>query len=318
MLTTQLAAANARADMFAKERNDAYREVADLREKVARLETRMEHMQARLEMINANPNSHIEGWALLLLVVGGSFAIGQAVGLSRADVEISGMSATHQAEQQRLMDINRELIVIIKDRLPAITDSTAQAAEKVERAADAAHGAIQAARGAASKAGTAATKATAAAKSASTAVRKVEEALAPPMPAPPAQTLAGWKGYVAAALTGVIVLAGAGVSVLWYGASERRAGRAECQEAHRVAGLEEFKTEAERLTGLSQSLADTADKIAKAEPKVIARDTREIVQHPLPADCVRDPGRVRATNEAIDAANAARQSQRAVPLRPAR
>ncbi|KAG0730842.1 hypothetical protein G6F23_015895 [Rhizopus arrhizus] len=57
MLTTQLAAANARADMFAKERNDAYREVADLREKVARLETRMEHMQARLEMINANPNS---------------------------------------------------------------------------------------------------------------------------------------------------------------------------------------------------------------------------------------------------------------------
>ncbi|MDF3858073.1 hypothetical protein [Achromobacter denitrificans] len=56
MLTTQLAAANARADMFAKERNDAYREVADLREKVARLETRMEHMQARLEMINANPN----------------------------------------------------------------------------------------------------------------------------------------------------------------------------------------------------------------------------------------------------------------------
>lgn len=56
MLTTQLAAANARADMFAKERNDAYREVADLREKVARLETRMEHLQAKLEMINANPN----------------------------------------------------------------------------------------------------------------------------------------------------------------------------------------------------------------------------------------------------------------------
>ncbi|WP_313064669.1 hypothetical protein [Achromobacter animicus] len=57
MLTTQLAVANARADTFAKERNDAYREVADLREKVARLETRMEHMHARLEMINANPNS---------------------------------------------------------------------------------------------------------------------------------------------------------------------------------------------------------------------------------------------------------------------
>lgn len=56
MLTKQLAAANTRADMFAKERNDAYREVADLREKVAKLETRMEYMQARLEKINANPH----------------------------------------------------------------------------------------------------------------------------------------------------------------------------------------------------------------------------------------------------------------------
>lgn len=130
--------------------------------------------------------------------------------------------------------------------------------------------------------------------------------------------LAGWKGYAAAALTGVIVLVGAAASVCWYGASERRAGRAECQEAHRVAGLEEFKTEAERLTGLSQSLSDTADKLANAEPKVIERYTRVEVQSPLPADCVRDPGRVRATNEAIDAANAARKSQRSVPAGAAR
>lgn len=56
MLTTQLAAANARADMFAKERNDAYREVADLREKIARLETQMGYMQAKLERLDANPN----------------------------------------------------------------------------------------------------------------------------------------------------------------------------------------------------------------------------------------------------------------------
>lgn len=131
-------------------------------------------------------------------------------------------------------------------------------------------------------------------------------------------SLAGWKGYAAAALAGVTVLAGAAASVLWYGASERRAGRAECQEAHRVAGLEAFKTEAERLTGLSQSLADTANKLANAEPKVIERYTREIVQRPLPADCVRDPGRMRATNDAIDAANAARQSKRSVPASPPR
>ena len=119
-------------------------------------------------------------------------------------------------------------------------------------------------------------------------------------------------------LPGAALVVAAGVGVIWYGHSQRVAGRVECQEAHRVAGLEEFKTEAERLTGLSQSLADTADKLANAEPKVIERYTREIVQRPLPADCVRDPGRVRATNEAIDAANAARQPQRPVPASPAR
>ncbi|MCY1196390.1 hypothetical protein D9M72_77330 [compost metagenome] len=130
--------------------------------------------------------------------------------------------------------------------------------------------------------------------------------------------LMGWKGYAAAALLGAVLLGAAAGAITWYGHAQRAAGRAECQEARRVAGLEEFKTEAERLTGLSQSLADTADKLANAEPKVIERYTREIVQRPLPADCVRDPGRVRATNEAIDAANAARQSQRAVPTDSAR
>lgn len=130
--------------------------------------------------------------------------------------------------------------------------------------------------------------------------------------------LIGWKGYAAASVAGAMVLGLAGAGVVWYGHSQREAGRAECQEAHRVASLEEFKSEAERLTGLSQSLADTADKIVNAQPKVIERYTREIVQRPLPADCVRDPGRVRATNEAIDAANTARQSQRAVPASAAR
>lgn len=130
--------------------------------------------------------------------------------------------------------------------------------------------------------------------------------------------LSGWKGYLAAGAAGAVVLGLAGAGIAWYGHSQRAAGRAECQEAHRVAGLEEFKTEAERLTGLSQSLADTADKLATAKPQVIERYTREIVQRPLPADCVRDPGRVRATNEAIDAANAARQPQRAVPASSAR
>ena len=119
-------------------------------------------------------------------------------------------------------------------------------------------------------------------------------------------------------LIGAAVLAVAIAGVRWYGHTQRAAGRAECQEAHRVAGLEEFKTEAERLTGLSGDLQARIDQLAATRPQVIERYTREIVQRPLPADCVRDPGRVRATNEAIDAANAARQSQRAVPANPAR
>lgn len=119
-------------------------------------------------------------------------------------------------------------------------------------------------------------------------------------------------------LTGAAVLTVAILGVRWYGHSQREAGRAECQEAHRVAGLEEFKSEAERLTGLSSNLQARIDQLAATRPKVIERYTREIVQRPLPADCVRDPGRVRATNDSIDAANAARQSERTVPASPAR
>ncbi len=116
------------------------------------------------------------------------------------------------------------------------------------------------------------------------------------------KTLAGWKGYAVAGVAGAAVLGAA-----WYGHLQREAGRAECQEAHRVADLQEFKSEAERLTGLSGDLQARIDQLAATRPQVIERYTHEIVQRPLPADCVRDPGRVRATNDAIDAANAARQ-----------
>ncbi|MCP1404418.1 hypothetical protein [Achromobacter insolitus] len=130
--------------------------------------------------------------------------------------------------------------------------------------------------------------------------------------------LIGWKGYAVALAAGAVLMAVGAGAIVWYGHAQRAAGRAECQEAHRVAGLEEFKTEAERLTGLSGDLQSRIDQLAATRPQVIERYTREIVQRPLPADCVRDPGRVRATNEAIDAANAARQSQRSMPGSPAR
>ena len=130
--------------------------------------------------------------------------------------------------------------------------------------------------------------------------------------------LAGWKGYAAAGLIGAALLSVAVAGVAWYGNSRYEAGLADQKEAQRVAGLEEFKQEAERLTGLSVALAGTAEKLAAAKPQVIERYTREIVQTPLPAGCVRDPGRVRATNAGIDAANAARQSDSAVPTGAAR
>jgi hypothetical protein len=56
---------------------------------------------------------------------------------------------------------------------------------------------------------------------------------------------------------GALALALLAGTVLWYGHTQRAAGVAECQKAHRVAGLKELKTEVERLTDLSQSLADT-------------------------------------------------------------
>lgn len=130
--------------------------------------------------------------------------------------------------------------------------------------------------------------------------------------------LAGWKGYAVATVAGAAVLGAVGAGVARYGHAQREAGRAECQQAHRVAGLEAFKSEAERLAGLSGDLQARIDQLAATRLQVIERYTREIVQHPLPADCVRDPGRVRATNDAIDAANAASQPRRAVSADPAR
>ena len=67
-----------------------------------------------------------------------------------------------------------------------------------------------------------------------------------------------------------------------------------------MAGLEEFKSEAERLTELSGDLQARIHQLAATRPQVLEGYTREIVQRPLPVDCVRDPGRVRATNAAID------------------
>lgn len=113
---------------------------------------------------------------------------------------------------------------------------------------------------------------------------------------------------VRAALIGALGAALLLGSVWLYGQAQYRNGRVDCEEAQRVAGLEEFKQEAIRLTGLSSELQQRIDALAEAKPKVIERYTREIVQSPLPADCLLDAGRLRNINAGVSAANSARES----------
>ncbi|MDQ2150052.1 hypothetical protein RBI22_15140 [Alcaligenaceae bacterium C4P045] len=95
-----------------------------------------------------------------------------------------------------------------------------------------------------------------------------------------------------------------------YGQYQHAAGKEECREAQRVAQLEAFQASAEKLAGLSQLLDGAARTLANAQPKIIERYTRVEVQKPLPAGCVLDADRLRNINDAIDAANAARNSGR--------
>jgi Sec-independent protein translocase protein TatA len=110
------------------------------------------------------------------------------------DRYITAMRGQYQAEVQRLQDTNSQLIVVIQDRLPAITKTAASAAETAKTAAETAKSAAQTAKAASTGAGKAAKVATGAAveaKSAATTVKGAAEdltqALTPPTPAPPAE-----------------------------------------------------------------------------------------------------------------------------------
>lgn len=98
-----------------------------------------------------------------------------------------------------------------------------------------------------------------------------------------------------------------------YGSMQYERGRDDCNREHLTAQLEAFAKEAERLTGVSEQLEQAADDLRNAKPKIIERQTRVEIQNPLPADCVIPADRLRISNDAIDAANAARKSEKAVP-----
>lgn len=122
-----------------------------------------------------------------------------------------------------------------------------------------------------------------------------------------------WKPLAVIAAVGVLFLA-----LKLYGQIQYERGRSDLEREHLMAELTAFRKEADRLTGLSEKLERSADELREAEPKIIERQTRVEIQNPLPADCVIPADGLRNINDAIDAANAARQHGKAVPAdRPA-
>lgn len=140
---------------------------------------------------HTRPIQILEGWLLLAMVVGGSFATGHFAGLSRADVQIAEQSRAHQAEQQRLMDINRQLMLIIEQRLPAIAGTAGDAAQMAKEAASTAHTAAQAAAGAGAAAKAASSKAQRAATTVREAASSLTDALEPQLSQSPPRWLDG-------------------------------------------------------------------------------------------------------------------------------
>jgi len=91
---------------------------------------------------------------------------------------------------------------------------------------------------------------------------------------------------------------------------------AEAEASQAKADLTEFKKQADRLSGISNSFEQAAVTLRDAGPKIIERYTRVEVQSPLPAGCRIDDGRMQHINAAERAANAAGQPGAAVPADP--
>jgi hypothetical protein len=113
-------------------------------------------------------------------------------------------------------------------------------------------------------------------------------------------------------LIGAAVLAVAGLGVRWYGVSQYQAGVEKANTDHTLAELVEFKVQAIRISGISETLESAMAALRDARPKIIERYTRVEVQNPLPAGCRIDAERLRHISEAGRLANPAGQSGAAV------
>lgn len=104
-----------------------------------------------------------------------------------------------------------------------------------------------------------------------------------------------------------------GLSGLWsFGRYQYHLGFQAAENLRHLADLESFKSESIRLQGISQDLEMQLAALREAQPKIIERYNRVIVEKPLPADCVIDSERLRELNTAIKAANTS-QSNHPLP-----
>ncbi len=102
----------------------------------------------------------------------------------------------------------------------------------------------------------------------------------------------------------------AAMSGLWgYGKYQYHVGYQAAENMHHVVDLESFKSESLRLQGLSQNLELQLTALREAQPKIIERFNRVIIEKPLPADCLIDSDRLRELNAAISTANSSKSGQ---------
>ena len=102
----------------------------------------------------------------------------------------------------------------------------------------------------------------------------------------------------------------AATSGLWaYGKYQYHVGYQAAENVRHVVDLESFKSESLRLQGLSQNLELQLTALRAAQPKIIERFNRVIIEKPLPADCFIDSDRLRELNAAISTANTSKSGQ---------
>lgn len=95
------------------------------------------------------------------------------------------------------------------------------------------------------------------------------------------------------------------IAAIWlYGQAQYTHGWKDREHEQQMLELETFRSEANRLSGLSSKLEREVDALREAQPKIIERLTRVEVQNPLPDHCVIPVDGLRELNQLIRQTNA--------------